>query len=236
MIVYPNNWRDIGKTPTIKEIENSIFEVVADLGCENLALSGGIDSSYMLWCMVQVFGKENIKCYTIALSNNHPDYVCSEQIVEALGIVNWFYYIPSNKEVKELLKDKDGNLIVKKFFNWLECEKKVSEIICCDGIDEFMGGYYDHLHNPTHETYYDFMVRLQDEQLRPLNENSGKINVLLPYMSKDLIELYNRIPMNNRFDSNGRKKIMVELAKDKIPDKIIYRRKYGFVDAMRIKG
>jgi hypothetical protein len=42
--------------------------------------------------------------------------------------------------------------------------------------------------------------------------------------------------MNNRFDSNGRKKIMVELAKDKIPDKIIYRRKYGFVDAMRIKG
>ena len=235
MIVYPNTWRDIGRVPTIEEIENYIFEVINNLDCRNLSLSGGIDSSYMLWCMVQIFGKENIKCYTIVLNHDHPDYIYAKQIVKVLGILNWSCYFPSDREVKELLEDKSGDLIVEKFFDWLKIKGRVDEIICCDGIDEFMGGYYSHLHNPTQETYYDFMIRLQKEQLEPLNKNSGKVDVLLPYMNKSLIELYNRIPMSQRFDSNNRKKIMIELAKGKIPDEIINRRKYGFVDAMKIK-
>ena len=28
MIVYPNTWREIGKVPTIEEIEDYIFEVI----------------------------------------------------------------------------------------------------------------------------------------------------------------------------------------------------------------
>ncbi len=234
MIINPINWRSIGKVPTIEQIEDYIFEVINNLDCRNLALSGGIDSSYMLWCMVQKFGND-INCFTIALNHSHPDYIYSKQITKLLG-VNWHCYIPSDKEVKELLEDKNGDLIVAKFFTWLEAKERITEIICCDGIDEFMGGYYDHLHNPTHETYYDYMIRLQKEQFEPLHKNSGKIDVLLPYMNRNLIELYNRIPMIDRFDAvGGRKKIMVELAKDKIPEEIINRRKYGFIDAMKIK-
>jgi len=234
MIIYPNTWRDIGTKPSIEEIENYIFEVITNLGCRNIALSGGIDSSYMLWCMVQIFGK-NINCYTIVLNHNHPDYIYSKQIVKFLGISTWSCYFPSDREAKELLEDKNGNSTVEKFFDWLEIQERVDEIICCDGIDEFMGGYYSHLHKPTHEIYYNFMLKLQKEQLEPLNKNSGKVDVLLPYMNKSLIELYNRIPMSDRFDSNNRKKIMIELAKGKIPDEIINRRKYGFIDAMKIK-
>ena len=234
MIVYPNTWREIGKVPTIEEIEDYIFEVINNLNCTKLALSGGIDSSYMLWCMLKIFGKRNVKCYTISLNHDHPDYIYSKQIVKDLGVINWSCYFPSNNEVEELLKDKNGDSIVEKFFVWLNKEK-AEEIICCDGIDEFMGGYYDHLHNPTHETYYDFMTRLQKEQLEPLHKNSADIKVFLPYMNKKLIELYDRIPMSDRFDNNNRKKIMIELAKGKIPEEIINRRKYGFVDAMRIK-
>jgi asparagine synthetase B (glutamine-hydrolysing) len=234
MIIYPFDWYTIGAVPNIKEIENRLISTLKNLNCKNLALSGGIDSSYMLWCMTQVFGKENIKCYTIALSHEHPDYIHSRQIVKDLGVINWSCYFPSNNEVEELLKDKNGDSIVEKFFVWLSKEK-VEEIICCDGIDEFMGGYYAHLHNPTHETYYDFMNRLQEEQLKPLNKNSANIKVFLPYLEENLIKLYNSFTMKDRFDYNDRKKVIKLLSKGKISDNIINRRKYGFIDAMVIK-
>jgi cellobiose-specific phosphotransferase system component IIB len=41
--------------------------------------------------------------------------------------------------------------------------------------------------------------------------------------------------MSDRFGADGRKKIITKLSKGKIPIEIINRRKYGFVDAMRIK-
>ena len=231
MIAYPNAWREIGAIPDFKEIEDNLIQFLELLNCNNLALSGGIDSSYMLWCMTKVFG-HSVNCYTIALNKEHPDFVFSENITKEFG-VNWNFFIPEVKP-KDLPEDNPGDSIVRTFFNWLSDNGK-TEMICCDGIDEFMGGYYSHLHKPTHETYYDFMVRLKKEQLEPLDKSSGKVAVFLPYLHSSLIGLYDRIPMSMRFGTNGRKKVITNLACGKIPDTIINRRKYGFVDAMVIK-
>jgi asparagine synthetase B (glutamine-hydrolysing) len=233
MIVYPAFWQEIGKVPDIQEMEDVLIWVLKIIDCKNLALSGGIDSAYMLWCMTQAFRPKQISCYTIALSEEHPDYIFSKQMTEYLGIENHKIMIPLLPLKKED-GDNPGDWIVREFFQWVET-RGVNSIICCDGIDEFMGGYYSHLHNPTHETYYDFMTRLQKEQLEPLNKNSGNVNVYLPYMDRDLISLYNRFPMSDRFDTTDRKKLIKKLATGKIPEEVINRRKYGFVDAMTIK-
>jgi hypothetical protein len=100
-----------------------------------------------------------------------------------------------------------------------------------------MGGYYSHLHNPTEKTYLNFLHRLQKEQLEPLNINSGNVKVYLPYLDYELIQLYTSFSFENRFNNINRKRLIVKLAiQCKIPEEIIFRRKYGFVDAMTIKG
>jgi predicted HicB family RNase H-like nuclease len=230
MIVFPNNWKNIGLCPKIDEIQDGLIKILKKLNCNNLALSGGIDSSYILWCMLQVFGT-NINCYTIALNEKHPDFIYAKKIT-TLFKVNWEYLLTNNKII-DLTNDYQGDGGVRTFFTWLE--ERVEQIICCDGIDEFMGGYYDHLHTPTHETYYNYMLRLQKEQLEPLHQNSGKIKVFLPYMDFSLISLYNRFPMSMRFGTDDRKKVIKQLACNKIPEEIINRRKYGFIDIGVIK-
>jgi len=231
MITFPNNWYTIGQKPDINTIEHTLITVLKSLNCNNLALSGGVDSSYMLYCMSKVFGN-NINCYTIALNEEHPDYIHSNNITKVFG-VKWFYLL-TEKRIEDKEDDFPGDGGVKSFFKWIS-SLEVPSIICCDGIDEFMGGYYKHMKEPVHETYYDFMLRLQKEQLQPLDKNSEGINVLLPYLDNRLITLYNNFPMVDRFDFNDRKKLMILLAKDKIPYNILYRRKYGFVDVGVIK-
>lgn len=232
MIKFPENWKEVGQPSDIYKIEKKLMEVVDQLGCVNLALSGGVDSSYMCYIMKQVFG-QRVNCYTIALNEIHPDYIYSAKIVSSLR-VNWRYYL-----TEVVLADKEGDYpgdsIVRTFFEWIYKEK-ISEIVCGDGIDEFMGGYYAHSNHPVHEVYYEYMLKLQREQLIPLDYNSRDVEVYLPYIAPDLLALYNSIPMADRFDYLERKKIMIKLAEGKIPDEIIYRRKYGFVDAMIIKG
>lgn len=234
MIVFPNKWETIGRKPNQNEIEGRLFMVLKDINCNNLSLSGGIDSSLMLYWLTRIYNPGDIHCYTIALNEQHPDFIFSKLITEEFG-VNWYYLLTENK-VEDEYDDLPGDAGVRKFFDWIVREYLVTRIICCDGIDEFMGGYYAHTYDPTHTTYYNFMSRLCDEQLIPLNKSSGGVEVLLPYLDEVLVSYYNRIPMVDRFDSITRKKVMRKLANGKIPEEIINRRKYGFVDIGIIKG
>jgi asparagine synthetase B (glutamine-hydrolysing) len=79
------------------------------------------------------------------------------------------------------------------------------------------------------------MKRLQEEQLIPLNKNSGQVKVYLPYLDNRLVLLFSQIPISEKVDSKHRKKIMIQMAKGKIPNEIINRRKYGFCDVLKIK-
>ena len=231
MIKYPQNWNQIGTIPKIDDLRKEILQSVWMLNCNNLSLSGGIDSSFLLWCLVQIFGTD-VNCFTITLNDQHPDYFYSKLITDYYN-VKWTVFIPPEVP-KDLENDNPGDGIVRYFYAQL-LDLGVGTIIAGDGIDEFMGGYYKHNESPTHQTYYDFMTRLQKEQLEPLHKNSGSIDVVLPYMSPKLLDLYNEFPMDQRFDSTHRKKLMIELSKNILPDDILYRHKYGFVDAMRIK-
>lgn len=233
MIIYPQNWQAVGRPIILSEIEQILKQILFEIKCKNLALSGGVDSTTMLALMCKVFARKEIKCFNLALNSEHPDYIYSQRAAEYFG-VNLVHWIP-NKKLKKKAGDFEGDENVREFFYWV-AKNKESRIITCDGIDEFMAGYYDHMKNPNEDTYYSYMRRLQKEQLEPLDKNSGNVKVLLPYIDARVIFLLAQIPLSKKVDFLERKKFFNRLARRvNVPEEIINRHKYGFIDAMRIK-
>ncbi len=233
MIVYPCNWEKVGQQIQLKEIEETIIQILKYINCNYLAFSGGIDSSLLLYYMSKIFNE--IKVFTIGLNENHPDVIYAKKMVKMFDNVKHYVYIPTEKDINSEIYEKDfkGDNAVRLLYNYVY--QYTDKIVAGDGIDEFVCGYYDHQSNPNEDTYFKYMYKLQKEQLIPLNHNSGKVKVCLPYIDNRLIYLLSQIPLKDKVDLNCRKKIMVRLAKDKIPEEIINRWKYGFCHALEEK-
>lgn len=220
MIAYPLNWDEIGHKVSPGEIAEEIQECILKLNVRNLSLSGGIDSTLLLYFMKTLLGNP-IHCYTIALDETHPDYYYAKMATEFFG-VEFHPYV--------LGKPTSGEESVKTFYDRLKTDG-VKDIIVGDGIDEFTCGYYSHQKDQSEQNYISWIRRLHAEQLVPLNKNSGDISVYLPYLSPDVIALLSLVPLYEKVDLSCRKKIIVEMARGKIPEKIIDRWKFGFCDA-----
>jgi len=233
MIVYPENWKTIGQPILLSHIETTIKNTIKKLNIRTLALSGGVDSSLLLFYMAETFDPRDIECYTIVESSDHPDYRYSSMITKLLKISHHKIWQCSVSD--QLPEDLPGDAIVRRFFQLLSLEG-VPQIIAGDGIDEFTCGYYDHQKNPTEIMYFKYLRRLYPDHLLPLNKASGDIKVYLPYLSPQSIALLSQIPMSEKVNVDYRKLIIRSLAQGKIPDEIIDRHKYGFCDAMTIKG
>jgi len=238
MISYPRDWRQVGVEITAQNIEERLVDVLTHIGCKNLAFSGGLDSSLLLYYMCQIF--DRIKIFTIGLSKAHPDVAFAESVVEHYGkkfdVRLWHYvYCPTDDELKRTVPEEfPGDHAVELFYRFVA--KHTNEIIAGDGIDEFMCGYYAHVENPNEESYYNHLRRLYLEQLVPLDLNSGNVEIYLPYIDEKMIALMSQIPLKDKVDKKERKKFLVEMAKGKVPKEILLRRKYGFCDALLEKN
>jgi asparagine synthetase B (glutamine-hydrolysing) len=224
MINYPRNWQEIGLEVSLRSLQDAIEEAIVDCGVRNLSLSGGIDSTLLLYFMNKMLiGK--ISCYTIALNEEHPDYINAKIAAKYFNVELHPYFLNENKQPDE---------IVKTFYALLN-KDGITKIIAGDGIDEFTCGYYHHMQDPSEQNYVSWLRRLNPEQLTPLNTNSGEVAVYLPYLSPKVVSLLSLIPCYEKVDSSHRKKVIVGMAQGKIPEGIINRRKYGFCDAGKIK-
>jgi len=234
MIVYPDGWQKIGQAISLKEIEDKLFQVLSEIKCNCIAFSGGLDSSLLLYFMAKTH--KNVKAFTMGLSKNHPDILFSKLLIKNYRNVKHIIYIPTIEErAKEEKNVKfKGDDVVRLFYKFVS--KHTDSIISGDGMDEFMCGYYAHQINPSEQTYYKYLRALQIEQLEPLDKNSRQIKVYLPYLDDRLIYIYSQIPIAKKVDEYGRKKIIQMIAKSKLPEGIIKRRKYGFCDVLRIKN
>lgn len=235
MIIFPRNWNGVGRHISIEEIGTRLNGVIWDINCNALSFSGGLDSSLLLYymCMVREpislkYSPVPIKVFTAARKEDHPDVIYAHKVVKYFR--NRFKHINFHHYILNIDK-KDKRNGINLFYEYIA--KRTDDIIAGDGIDEFMCGYYDHQNSILHDrsrVYHYHIRQLQKEHLIPLNENSGKVRVYLPYIDDSLISLYTQIPLNEKVGVNSRKKVMVALAKGKIPDEILTRRKYGFCD------
>ena len=234
MIIYPDNWQEIGVPIKQIQIEAILLQILSDIKCKSLSFSGGIDSSLILYYMAGLY--DHVEAYTIASSEEHPDVKYSKMMAQQFNNVVHRIYIPTKAEIeaeKQTDDDFPGDLAVRLYYKFIA--NYINEIIACDTIDEFMCGYYAHQENPSEAIYYKYIRELQELHLIPLNKNSGKVKVYLPYADQRLIYLLSQIPLSEKVDKDRRKKIMQILAQDKVPQEIIMRHKYGFCDALKIK-
>ncbi len=220
MIKYPKNWRGIGCKVSSEEIALTVRKCLQEIAVRNLSLSGGIDSTLLLYFMKEELG-DPIHCYTIALNEYHPDYIHAKLATEFYNVVFHPCFLGEQKEPDE---------IVRIFYNQLNSDG-VKEIIAGDGIDEFTCGYYSHQQDQSEQNYISWIRRLNPEHLMLLNENSGDVQVYLPYLSPDVISLLSLVPIYEKVDSVHRKKIIIEMATGNVSGEIINRWKYGFCDA-----
>lgn len=234
MIVYPKGWNKVGQKINMNKIIALILDTLSNIPCNCLSLSGGIDSSLLLYFMLKIHNK--VTAFTIGLSDKHPDIKYAEIIADKYSQVTHKIYIPWSDTIKREKQPNEslGDTAVRLFYGFVE--QHTGGIIAGDGIDEFMCGYYPHQKSPNEETYYDYIRRLNKEHLIPLDRNSGKVKVYLPFLDDRLISLLSQIPIDEKVDINNRKKLMIEMAMGRLPEEIITRRKYGFCDAFKIKG
>ncbi len=239
MIVYPEDWKGVGRQIKTNEILSLILNSLSEIPCNCLSLSGGIDSSLLLYFMMKIHPL--VKVFTIGLSEDHPDVKYSTMVVDKIasvypkGMITHKIYTPWPDTMKRNHpNESSGNMAVRMFYKYVNTF--TDGIIAGDGIDEFMCGYYPHQKSPKEETYYDYIRWLKKDHLIPLDRNSGDVKVYLPFLDSKLISLLSQIPLSEKVDTNHRKKIMVKMAEGRLPEEIITRRKYGFCDAFTIKG
>lgn len=230
MIVYPRNWQKGGRPITLEQIETAILNVLSEIDCSMITLSGGLDSSLILYYMSRQ--RAAVTAFTIAASQYHPDAIYSQLIVSQLPNVKHILYIPTKEDAEsmDVMNDMPGDSAVRLLYRVIA--KHTDSVVACDGIDEFLCGYYTHRQSPTEKIYYQHLRELQDLHLIPLDKNSGSVNVYLPYLAPEVVSLFSQIPVSEKVDSKSRKKVLVGLAQGKLPDAIINRRKYGFNSAL----
>lgn len=229
MIIYPKNWKKDWKKLTypsvdITKLVSTLHKILKKLRISHISYSGGIDSTILLCLLSDIF--DEINTYTISSRESHPDIQFARKGSRLFGSKHHEFIVkPTQMKSDRFLGD---NAVRQLFEN---VAKFTDTIICCDGIDEFICGYYEH-RNIRLETYTYYLSRLLPDHLTPLDKASKHIKVVLPYLDEKLVSILRQIPLSEKVDKVNRKKIMTSIAKYlSIPEEFIFRNKYGFCDA-----
>lgn len=235
MIVYPNSWHKEYKAEFtdpevyVDEMLSVLRQIISKINVRHLAYSGGIDSTIILCLLSEFHGpKSVINTYTISSRDDHPDIVFARRGAKIFESVHHeFIELPAKSEFGDNL----GDNAVRQFFG--KVKEYTDEIICCDGIDEYMCGYYDHMKYPN-GSYAYYLSRLLPDHLVPLDKASGGVKVYLPYLDDKLVDIMKNIPMSYKVSVDERKRLVVLMAERLgILNEFIRRNKYGFCDAFR---
>ena len=213
MVIHPKDWKknyeefaqSENKNPVnVVEIIDVLKGIISDINVNHLAYSGGIDSTILLCLMSKIFNE--VHTYSIASRKEHKDLHFARIGSKIYGSVHHEFVVkPTTIETDEF----PGDNAVRQLF---ECANKFTDkIMCGDGVDEFMCGYYKHM-DLTFDTYFYFLSQLLPVHLIPLNKGSKNVKVYLPYLDDKLIAITKNIPLTFKVDTTTRKKIMVDIA------------------------
>lgn len=259
-------WREIVKMPVMLEfyvtwnvniLQDIIFKCIKACVEKNLldnngrictALSGGVDSSLCLAIICLIVDKDvPIHTFTIGKDDKHPDILLARLASKLFNTIH-HELIPSVEDIER----------AKKTINSVWPEEKCSlgdvavyltyenintfgfkSLISHDGIDELMGGYWDHRrqkNNYAQEEVFKFLWRkLKVKHLLPLEKKAKRfgINVIFPYLQKEIVEYISGIPVWHRTTKEESKIPLKDVARNlNLPPEIVDRKKIGFCDAL----
>ncbi|MEK7598711.1 MAG: asparagine synthase C-terminal domain-containing protein [Patescibacteria group bacterium] len=208
-------------------------------------LSGGLDSSFCLAKIRETCG-EKIMIFTFTIGGNesHPD-VKHARIISKMFKTIHVEIIPKQEhliEAETILKKTQPSVTHGDIAVFLAYQKIASHdfriAISHDGIDELLGGYWDHRKALTMKekkaAFVDRWARLSNEHLLPLEASARHfdIGVALPYLQREVVRYISRIPLNKRTSKEESKIPLREIARKYLPIEIIERKKMGFCSAL----
>jgi len=229
-------------SPHSFELESEIF----------MGLSGGIDSTF---CLSQIKNKlffeeggQGIRTYTIGPHKEYPD-IKYALAISILFDTNHHELILDEKARAENLNEFNsifpeprypGDDAVYRLFKELKKDDCYAAI-CCDGIDELLGGYWPHQvaaregREKLIETFKKFWAELFTAHLAPLQRTADHFGIKLffPYLQRSVVEYISHIPVLDRCPvfTHGKEPLR-KIAEKHIPVQIIWRGKRGFGQAL----
>lgn len=204
----------------------ALLAVVRELpSTVHLALSGGVDSTVLLYALCQE-GK-TVYAHTIVADLNHPDMQAAiRAVAQAPGTV---YFVSHRVTPTDPPLDA---------YNYLLGAVKAhsDQVVCGDCIDEMLAGYYKHAQsgNKHQQVYDELLADLIPKHLVPLNAASQEhgIQVTLPYADARVMDVCAKyFQLQYLATPIGRKMPIYIVARLLgVPERIRERRKYGLVN------
>ena len=219
-------------------------------------LSGGLDSTLSLALLRKSLGWEKkIVTFTMGGDEDHPDIKFARRAARKFKTEH-HEFLPSPNEIHAGLEDYktersredlekavlEGSFDVYLLYKYISSFRPKT-VIVHDGIDEQMGGYWEHCNkriteDERKENFRLFWGELKSEHLDKLIKSSQRfgINLLFPYLDEKLVSFIAKIPVKDRVIGEIGKIPLREIAeKLEVPIGIINRRKRGAVGMLEIE-
>ena len=212
-----------------------------------LTWSGGLDSTVSLVLLKKYFPSFDIHAFTIGESEDHPDLVATKAMRDQVGLRHHHIIIPTQEEKEEMrtrLIDKNrnvgnGDIAVALVYKHM-AEMGARTVLAHDGIDELLGGYWDHRKSSDPQeklsAFELYWKQLRENHLEPLNRTAVmfRINPEFPYLDQRVVEYITLLPLDARTDRSESKKPLRAIARMiGVPELAITRPKIGFCDALK---
>ncbi len=229
-------------------LQKLIFDAVSDCKSECIALSGGLDSSILAFCL----NGKKVKAFT-TITKDFPstDLVCSQLVAKQIG----FPLEIQTASIEQLLFAIDRTIMTLKVFNPIEIrnaivmfmtintvkEKGYSSIITGDGADELFAGYNFFQRMTTVELQKD-LERIWQVMHFPTKMigNSMGVNVEMPFLNDKVVEYAKSISADLKVhEENGKKFgkwILRKTFENMIPEAITWREKSAMQDGSGTSG
>lgn len=232
--------------------EKSIIQSIEKCRAENkglvcTTLSGGLDSSFCLAKIREIIGpKAIIHSFTVGSNVRHHDIRFARKIAK-LFKTDHHEFIPSEDVIEEAKKALSsfwphkhhslGDIAVYLAY------KNISKfgfkcVIAHDGIDELLGGYWEHRRYDDIEkkakAFQNLWHNLASNHLDPLvkKANLFSVSVTLPYLYSEVIKYIAKIPLDKRTTFAESKIPLRRIAEKYLPKDVITRKKLGFCSAL----
>jgi len=250
---------------SINDLENLLLSSFKKAGQKALAdnkgviyttLSGGLDSTLSLALLRKSLGWEKkIVTFTMGGDEDHPDIKFARRVARKFKTEH-HEFLPSPNKIHVGLEDYktersredlekavlEGSFDVYLLYEYISSFRPKT-VIVHDGIDEQMGGYWEHRNkrvteDERKENFRLFWGELKSEHLNKLIKSSQEfgIHLLFPYLDEELVSFIARIPVKDRVIEEIGKIPLREIAeKLEVPRGIINRRKRGAVGMLEIE-